>query len=237
MKQPTMPHSESGFTLVELLITMVISGVIMAAVYAAYTVNQKVYTEQQHVVYMQQNIRASLQVLGREIRMAGYNPAGGSGSGIVDALPGSVRFAMDLNEDGDVTDTDEDVSYQLYVAGDGIKKLGRKDHTPPPPPPPASPPVNQAVAEHIDAIEFYYTLVKKVGGAVTVSQKLNPTAAELSEIQAVTMSILARAAYPDPKFTNTMTYQTASGAAWGPYNDNLRRRLLVTTVQCRNMGL
>lgn len=230
MKRPNLPRSESGFTLVELLITMVISGVIMAAVYAAYTVNQKVYTEQQHVVYMQQNIRASLQMLGREIRMAGYSPAGGGGSGVVTALPGSVRFAMDLNEDGDVADTDEDVTYQLYMAGNGIQKLGRMDNT-------DATPANQAVAEHIDAIEFYYTLVKKVGGTVTVSQKLNPTAAELSEIQAVTMSILARAAAPDPKFTNGTTYKTASGADWGPYNDNVRRRLLVTTVQCRNMGL
>lgn len=230
MKQPILPHSESGFTLVELLITMVISGVIMAAVYAAYTVNQKVYTEQQHVVYMQQNIRAALQMLGREIRMAGYNPAGGSDTGIASALPDSVRFAMDLNEDGDVTDTDEDVSYQLYIATDGIQKLGRKDNT-------DATPANQAVSEHIDAIEFYYTLVEKNGGPVTVTQKLNPTAAELSKVQAVTMSILARAANPDPKFTNTMTYKTASGADWGPYNDNFRRRLLITTVQCRNMGL
>lgn len=230
MKQPIFSHSESGFTLVELLITMVISGIIMAGVYAAYTVNQKVYSEQQHVVYMQQNIRAALQMLGREIRMAGFDPTGDSDSGIIGALPGSVRFTMDLNEDGDVADTDEDVTYQLYVAGDGIQKLGRIDHT-------DAAPANQAVAEHIDAIEFYYTLVKKSGASVTVSQKLNPTAAELSEIQAVTMSILARAANPDQKFTNSMTYKTASGADWGPYNDNLRRRLLVTTVQCRNMGL
>lgn len=228
MKQPTLPRSESGFTLVELLITMVISGIIMAGVYAAYTVNQKVYTEQQHVVYMQQNIRASLQMLGREIRMAGYNPAGGSGAGIVDALPGQVQFTMDLNEDNDVDDPDEDVTYRLYLS-DGVQKLGRDDNT--------DAQAIQAVAEHIDAIEFYYTLVKKSGASVTVSQKLNPTAAELSEIQAVTMSILARAANPDPKFTNTMTYKTASGVDWGPYNDNVRRRLLVTTVQCRNMGL
>ncbi len=28
-----------------------------------------------------------------------------------------------------------------------------------------------------------------------------------------------------------------SGANWGPYNDDFRRRLLSTTVKCRNIGL
>ncbi|MGD9662582.1 MAG: hypothetical protein AB7U63_15045 [Porticoccaceae bacterium] len=49
------------------------------------------------------------------------------------------------------------------------------------------------------------------------------------------ISLLARADRPDTQFTNTETYTTASGAVWGPYNDNFRRRFQIITVQCRNM--
>ena len=63
-----------GFTMVELLITMLISGVIMAAIYSAYTAQQRTYLAQQQVAGMQQNIRAGLDIMVRELRMAGYDP-------------------------------------------------------------------------------------------------------------------------------------------------------------------
>ena len=83
----------------------------------------------------------------------------------------------------------------------------------------------QDIAENIQALEFRYL---DANGAVT---------AAIGNIRSVQISILARAGQPDRNFNNTMTYTAASGANWGPYNDNFRRRLLITNVQLRNAEL
>jgi type IV pilus assembly protein PilW len=90
----------------------------------------------------------------------------------------------------------------------------------------------KVVAENISQLEFQYL---DENGNVT---------ATLANIRSIQISLLAVAGRPDQNFTNTMTYYPASnptenplGTKWGPFNDNLRRRLLITTVQCRNLGL
>ena len=67
-----------GFTLVELMITLAMSGIIVAAVYSAYVIQQKTYFTQDKVVEMQQNIRAGLEMMASEIRMATFDPGGGA---------------------------------------------------------------------------------------------------------------------------------------------------------------
>ena len=71
-----MNRSESGFTLVELLVSMAMAGIVVGIIYAAYTVQTKIYTEQGKVAEMQQNIRAAVTYLRHEGVMAGYNPQG-----------------------------------------------------------------------------------------------------------------------------------------------------------------
>lgn len=228
--------NERGFTLVELMVTTAISGIVMATLATTYTMQQRSATAQEQVVEMQQNIRAGLSVLERDIRMAGYDPTHAltDAQKIIAATSTTLRITQDLDQDGDVTkpNTGEDLTYSLYVAGDGIQKLGRNDNT--------GGAGNQAVAENIDAIEFYYTMADG-------TQTTAPTLAQLSNIRSVQVSLLAQAGSLDQDFTNTMLYTPASGITWdlngatagtaNPPNDNIRRRQLVTTIQCRNMGL
>jgi type IV pilus assembly protein PilW len=215
-----------GFTLVELMITVAISGFIIAAIYSAYLAQQRSYVTQEQVAQMQQNIRAAMDIMTRELRMTGFDPTGGAITGIETANPGLISFTQDTNSDGDSDDSEENLSYSLYVAADGIQKLGRRDNN-------DAAPAFQAVAENFDVIEFNYL---DATGAVT---------ATLDDIHSVQISILARAGREDRDFTNTMTYTPASGnVAWdingatagtgNPPNDNFRRRLLITTIQCRN---
>ncbi|CAK8721909.1 hypothetical protein GMJAKD_11125 [Candidatus Electrothrix aarhusensis] len=63
-----------GFTLIELMIALVISGIISIAMYSAYTSQQRVNQAQDHVVAIQQDLRAGLDMMARELRMAGYDP-------------------------------------------------------------------------------------------------------------------------------------------------------------------
>ncbi|MCD6187012.1 MAG: prepilin-type N-terminal cleavage/methylation domain-containing protein, partial [Desulfuromusa sp.] len=58
----------SGFTLVELLIALAISGVLMTAVYATFQAQQNSYLVQEQVAEMQQNIRAGMDIMVSELR-------------------------------------------------------------------------------------------------------------------------------------------------------------------------
>lgn len=61
-----------GFTLIELLIALVISSILIAALYKTFISQQHTYTVQEQVVDMQQNARFAINQMVREIRMAGF---------------------------------------------------------------------------------------------------------------------------------------------------------------------
>jgi prepilin-type N-terminal cleavage/methylation domain-containing protein len=66
-----MMHNESGFTLIELLIVIVISALLTGAIYATFISQQSSYAIQTGVTDMQQNARAALSLMEKDIRMAG----------------------------------------------------------------------------------------------------------------------------------------------------------------------
>ncbi len=221
----TKKSKERGFTLVELMVAMAVGGIVMAAVMTSFLSQHRSYLAQDNVVEMQQNARVSMDMLTRDIRSAGFDP-NNLGAGITIAAPNNLVFTREDDLPANGTET---VAYSLFDAftftvppsNDGLVddlalqltsaagvSAGR-----------------QVVAENISQLEFRYL---DEDGNVT---------ANLADIRAIQISILAVASQPDQSFTNTMTYTTASGAVWGPFNDNLRRRLLITTVQCRNLGL
>jgi prepilin-type N-terminal cleavage/methylation domain-containing protein len=65
-------RENKGLSLIELLIALVISSMMMAALYQTFINQQKTYTTQEEVIDMQQNIRFAIDRMTREIRMAGY---------------------------------------------------------------------------------------------------------------------------------------------------------------------
>ncbi len=230
--------NQQGFTLVELMITLAMSAIIVSAIYSAYIIQQKTYYTQGQVVEMQQNIRAGLELMSSEIRMAGYGSAGCAQ--IVVATGSQLQFRSDLNNDGDCDDTNEDVTYSL--AGVDADSNGVVDDIDTDNDGMVDAAVTltrtpggggaQAVSDGIQAIEFYYT-INDPGTPPT----LMPTAAQLEQIQTVQITMLAVASQRDPKYTNADTYRTGSNVTWGPFNDNFRRRILTSSVNVRNQGL
>jgi prepilin-type N-terminal cleavage/methylation domain-containing protein len=63
---------KNGVTLIELLIALVLSSMLTAALYRIFISHQKIYTVQDQVADMQQNVRIAMGQMTREIRMAGY---------------------------------------------------------------------------------------------------------------------------------------------------------------------
>lgn len=222
--------SDKGFTLIELFIAMAVSGIIASAIFTAFFSQQKSYLAQEQVSAMQQNLRAAMDIMMREFRMAGYDPHEDSGAGITEAAGNTLTFTLvadDDNYDNDSDNTTDEtgelktIQYKLYDAySDGVNDIGRRVGS--------SNSTRRAVAENIDNLEFYYTLK----GATQTLAPANP-----NDIRNIQITILTRAEHEDPKFSNPKNYTTPSGANWGPYNDGFRRRLLSTTVKCRNMGL
>ena len=139
---------EAGFTLVELLAAMVIAVVVMAGIYSAYYSQQKNATAQEQTAEMRQNLRAGLDLMAREIRMAGYDPTQSANAGITAAASNSIIFTSDLNGDGDTSDTDENITYSL--SGTDLQRSGL------------------VVAENINALNFVY-----LDGSGNVTATLN----------------------------------------------------------------
>ncbi|MDY0190196.1 MAG: prepilin-type N-terminal cleavage/methylation domain-containing protein [Desulfuromonas sp.] len=229
----------NGFTLIEVLIALAISGLLMTAVYSAFDSQQKSYLAQEQVTEVQQNIRAGITMMVEELRMAGYNPYGTGTASFIEASATqcSFTFVADSDDiDNDNADGDNDIStgadetgelktvtYDLYDAyGDGIEDIGRQVGS--------SNTTKRAIAEHINNLEFIYLDAdgERIADTSTAGGRRN--------IRSVQISVLARTDRPDRNYTNTQTYTPASGdATWGPYDDNFRRRFQIITIQCRNM--
>jgi len=61
-----------GFTLVELLIVMAITGVVVMAIYSLHRTSLRSATTQDEVVELQQNLRIALDQMARDVRLAGF---------------------------------------------------------------------------------------------------------------------------------------------------------------------
>ncbi|MDK9709051.1 MAG: PilW family protein [Desulforhopalus sp.] len=224
-----------GFTLVELIITMGISLFVMGVVYTAYAAYQRQYSSQTQVVEMQQNIRSAINFMMDDIRMAGYDPVGSNNAGIISATATALHITKDTTDtlggaddgDGLLDGPNENVTFGFPAGVDVAPADGVADSG-------AAPlamivgVTPRSIAENIHAMEFNYTLDD---GTKTTAPGTP------DDIRSVTISILARVGDRDPGYTDAVVYTTDSGVAWGPFNDNFRRRLLTATVKCRNMGI
>ncbi len=196
--RPMLPRLKSlliqqrGFSLAELLITLTISTLVLAGVYQIFISHQKAFALREQIAEMQQNARIGMDMLVRELRMAGYDPSGRAGAGIVKANAQSIHFTIDLNGDGDTEDANEDITYSLYDSGkDGDLDLGRK----------SGDGVRQPVAENIQNLEFVYILAD---GTTT------STPADPNQIRTIQVTLIARTAKPDKDYQGNNGYRTMS---------------------------
>jgi len=219
--------SNQGFTIVELLVGMVLSLLAMGAIYSTFLSQQKSYVVQEQVAAMQQNLRAAMFYMQREIRMAGCDPLNTGNFGITTANANSITFSEDI-DDGTVGNppdgtlqTAETITYSRS-GGNLARDVGGG---------------NQAVAQNIDAIDFVYLngssppVVLNPGGG-------NVPAGSEDQIRSVEITVVARINRGILPSINNNTYLNQRGTQiLGPQNDNLSRRRLTTVIKCRNLGL
>ena len=124
---------QHGTTLVELMIALVAFVLVVTGIFYVWNYSQRAYFQGAEAADLQQNVRAALEQMTREIRQAGYDPCryqtcpgGASAFAPVHAgvLPiqaysaTSLWIRADRNADGDADDADESVCF--YVDGAGV---------------------------------------------------------------------------------------------------------------------
>ena len=208
-----------GFTLIELMIAMVIFAVAMTAIYTSYLTQQKTYLAQTEVAAMQQNLRAGMYLMERELRMAGYDRHRTADTGITVANNNGFQFTADLNDNGRL-DANETYVYALSssnvtraVGGGGAQLLAR----------------------NIEVLDLVYLDED--------NNPLNPgltnvSSSDLESIRSIQVTMVARTNKTDRDYKNNTVYRNQQGVVILPApNDHNRRRILSSTVRCRNLGL
>lgn len=124
-KQSKIPNRQ-GMTLVEMMISLAIFGVIMGVVFGFLTGTRDTYDETRAKVHYQQSVRAVVSLMTREIRSTGCDPSSAGFDPFFSADDNNFRCRADLNGDGDVTDVnpDEDV---VYTFNNGTGELTRNN--------------------------------------------------------------------------------------------------------------
>ena len=87
-----MRNNKKAFTLVEMLVSMAVSSIIITATYASYELIQKQYKRSIDVAEMHTSGRSIMQVLEREIRMAGYEFRDASGTMTYGSIVGALAI-------------------------------------------------------------------------------------------------------------------------------------------------
>ena len=232
-KHISLRCSHQGFTMIELMVAMVISLLAMAAIYSTFLTQFKSYQVQEETAEMQQNIRAAMYYMQREIRMAGCDPQRIGGFGIITANFNQITFTEDVRgdnlgdpPDGVVDDPNENITYS-FNGTDLVRTDNNVAGTP-------------VVAQNIDAIDFVYldgsdppVRLNPFGAGLT-----NVAAANLNNIRSVEITIVARTSNNLLPSTNSRVYVNQQGdTIFGPPNDNFSRRRLTFSLRCRNLGL
>ncbi|MGQ9509651.1 MAG: PilW family protein [Thermodesulfobacteriota bacterium] len=62
-----------GLTIIEILLAFVLFSILIAGIYRFFIVQSRAYSVQDHVVETQQGIRSSMEILLRDLKMAGFD--------------------------------------------------------------------------------------------------------------------------------------------------------------------
>jgi len=112
MKRGKSELYQRGLTLVELMVALAIAFIVIGAVYQAFTSQQRTYTIQDQVAEAQQNARVAMNILMRDLRMAGF----GRPEGDVEIGDPKERYSHSIEVEND-PDPEHDGSSIITLVG------------------------------------------------------------------------------------------------------------------------
>jgi type IV pilus assembly protein PilW len=181
-------YQQRGFTFIELLVAMVISTILLGAVVSTFIVQRRSYAIQEEMTEMVQTARAAMDMMTREVRVAGYNPKGAAFDGIP-YNPTRLQIRADVRgkkkhdpPDKDINDPNENIVYTHDAAN---FQIDRNTGGGP-----------QPFAENVQAFSFDY--LDSNGSPVTAT----------ADIRQIRITITARSASRDPNYSANDGYRT-----------------------------
>jgi len=207
----------NGFTLIEIMIVLAISGIAMGAIYGVFISSSRSYRTQEGVVDAQQRARVGLDFMVRDIRMAGFDPQKGEGRtnlekdplepltgvGIKEATATKIRFTTDMDMNG-VIDNPNNMERLTYTWNNGTNTLSQILYEG------TGSASTRTLVDMVSAMTFTYL---DANGALIIAPV---PAANLADIRSVTISITCQ----------------GTGA-----RGQILTRTLNTMVNCRNLGM
>ncbi len=184
-------QSFKGFTLIELVVALGLSLVTVSAVYSLYVSELKAQMVREDRLEMQQQARVVMDVVSRELLMAGYDPRGVNQDGDLgnDFLgitydPARLIIMADLNGNGVIAEANESITF-LYDSKTHTLRRNTGGG-------------NQPFGENIESFVIEYF---DKGGNPTIDSK---------SIQQVKISVIARTEDPDPSYLLNGGYRTVT---------------------------
>jgi prepilin-type N-terminal cleavage/methylation domain-containing protein len=175
-------HREShGFTVIELLISMAIFGILITSIFS-FSISQRKYLfVQEQISEMTQNARAAMDMISAEISTARYDPTGAAFTGIPYSTS-QLQIYADLNGNGLLTDSNENIVYSYDPSN---KRIVRNTGG-----------GNQPLAESVEDFSFEY-----------LDAQGNPTSIT-GNIRQIRLTITVRTSKPDPLYSANASFRT-----------------------------
>ena len=136
----------AGFTLVEVLMGIAILSILFGTIYRTFDTFSRSYANENVKAGVQQKSRIGIDLMARDIRLAGLDPLGTSAAGFnpANTHSTSIQFTADLNYDGDLDDPFEDIIYTLN--GDLLQQTSDL----------GSGPLTATLLDNVTALSFTY---------------------------------------------------------------------------------
>lgn len=96
----TLPNGKAGFTLLELVVALAIMAIVSAAVIGVFSLSSRTYTTQDATTDVQQSMRAAMEIMVMDIRMAGLDPVSSDNFGVEQATATKLRITSDSIDAG-----------------------------------------------------------------------------------------------------------------------------------------
>lgn len=151
--------NQKGITLLELLVVLIISGIVIGGIYRLFIAQTRAYTVQDQVVEVQQNVRSAMDILLRDMRMAGFDDDNPS-STITIANPvayplsdNSITISYEYFDRNLAQYQRHNVTYNLN-ASNLIRQLTVNDVAQPP----------ETVLENVNSLNFAYGIDQDMVG-------------------------------------------------------------------------
>ena len=209
MRKLNRIHSK-GLTLIELLIALVICGAVIAGIYRLFVAQSKAYTVQDQVVEVQQSIRSAMEILLRDLRMAGFDD---------DRLTSKISIpnpilvgdhSVTVSYEFDDT-TQHTIAYSMEAA---TKRLLRQLTTTKAPPPDGDGSVTagpqEALLENVEALDFTYGVDTNNDGAL--DSWVSAAGIGIGKVVAVRVILTAIPDQTNPDVKNWVSPRTLTSA-------------------------